>query len=59
MFLCMREVFDANKKYSQFNKIKKVEHVLGKSFEEIFPPRRGTQPYIFKEKMITKQLWDE
>ena len=55
----MHKVFDANKKYNQFNKIKKVEHVLGKTFEEIFPPIRGTQPYIYKEKLISKELWDE
>jgi hypothetical protein len=41
MIDCMHEVFDANRKYIKFNKIKKVAHVAGKSFEEIFPPRRG------------------
>jgi hypothetical protein len=55
----MHEVFKANKKYIQFNKIKKVEHVLGKSFEEIFPPRKGEQPIIHKKNMITKELWDD
>lgn len=55
----MHEVYKANRKYIQFNKIKKVTDIEKKTFEEIFPPRRGDQPIIFKENMITEELWDQ
>lgn len=59
MFYYMQQVFAANKKYIEFNKIKKVDHVIGKEFDTLFPPRKGTQPYIFKENLISKEIWDE
>lgn len=64
MFDYMHEAFKANRKYIEFNKIEKLEHVLGKDYDELFPPRGGNKPLLQEEQgtkreMLTKELWDE
>lgn len=59
LFDYMHQVYAANRKYIEFNKIKKVDHVIGKEFDTLFPPRKGTQPYIFQENIINKEIWDD
>ena len=49
MFDYMHEAFKANRKYIGFNKIEKLEHVLGKDYDELFPPRGGNKPLLQEE----------
>lgn len=44
MVNCMHEVFNANKKYVRYNKIKKVENLVD-DFDQIFPPIVGSKQH--------------
>lgn len=66
----MHEAFNANSKYRDYNNLKKLEHIVGKKFDDLFPPmeedkdgKRKIAKLIeepdTERKMLTKELWDE
>ena len=70
MFDYMHEAFNANSKYRDYNNLKKLEHIIGKKFDDLFPPmeedkdgKRKMAKLIqepdTERKMLTKELWDE